>query len=132
VTATPPQVPPPPQAQPPPQTPPPPQAPGALRTEPKGGVKQELQIADDADANEARLTGSAVIERAPGVDAEREQRGSRPAGPTVGQLAKQSETAASRGDCAAVRAIVGRIRKLDATFHKRHVEGNAAVKRCVK
>ena len=96
--------------------------------------KQDLQIADDAGASpanvEMQVTGSAPHIRN-GTDSDRAE-GKSVRGPTLGQLAKQSETAASRNDCAAVRAIVGRIRKLDASFHKKHVESNAAVKRCVK
>ena len=66
------------------------------------------------------------------ADAARVEAAERTRGETLAQLAKQSATAAAHGDCAAVRAIVGRIRKLDAAFHKSHVEGNAAVARCVK
>jgi hypothetical protein len=96
--------------------------------------KQDLQIAGDVDAaenSEVQVTGSAHRGKSSSADEGRgEGKGAR--GPTLGQLAKQSETAAVRGDCAAVRAIVSRIRKLDAAFHKEHVENNAAVKRCVK
>jgi hypothetical protein len=95
--------------------------------------KQDLQIAGDADAvtNEVQVTSATAPGKSFSAD---EERGGTKAvrGPTIGQLAKQSETAAARGDCAAVRAIVGRIKKMDATFHKSHVQNNAAVKRCVK
>jgi hypothetical protein len=109
----------------------------APTTPPKGVArvpKQDLQIAGDADAavnSEVQVTGSSMRGKSFGAD---EERGGSKAvrGPTVGQLAKQAETAAARGDCAAVRAIMGRIKKLDATFHKEHVQNNAAVKRCVK
>jgi hypothetical protein len=94
--------------------------------------KQDLQIADDGgDAAPAEATAGAAPERASGAGA-RVPVTSRPRGPTVTQLAKRAETAAARGDCAEVRAIVDRIRKLDAAFHASHVERNAAVKRCVK
>lgn len=115
----------PPPAPPPPAPPPPPPA---TPVSPRGaaGAKQTLQIADDleetVDAGAPVVSGTAV----------RVEDRQRPRGPTVGQLAKQSETAAARGDCAAVRAIASRLRKLDAAFHKQHVERNAAVKRCVK
>jgi hypothetical protein len=110
---------------------PPPQAPQTV----KGGrpaANQGLQIAEDKSiAVDGQLSAPSAIDPAAG-SSERIQGTSRRRGPTVSQLAKQSETAAARGDCAAVRAIVPRIRKLDAAFYKSHVEKNAAVKRCMK
>lgn len=103
---------------------PPPSAPRDVK-----GAKQRLQIADDGGS-----AGEAIV-AAPdssGAGGERTETTGRPGGPTVGQLAKQAETAAARGDCAAVRAIASRIRKLDAAAHRSLVERNAAVKRCLK
>jgi len=92
-------------------------------------VKPDLQIADDADGA-GKAPAAADVAGSPSAGGSRGE--GRPRGPSVTQLAKQSETAASRGDCAAVRAIVSQIRRLDPAFEKAHVERNAAVKRCVK
>jgi hypothetical protein len=108
--------------------PPPPASPGGAKGA-RAPVKQDLQIADDAGAASAP-SGAPALEPSSAGTA-RDSGSGRPRGPTVTQLAKQSATAAARGDCAAVRAIAGQMRKLDAAFHKSHVEGNAAVKRCV-
>jgi hypothetical protein len=47
------------------------------------------------------------------------------------QLVKQTETAASRGDCAAVRVTAERIKKLDANTYKR-IATQPAIARCLK
>ena len=47
------------------------------------------------------------------------------------QLARQAESAASRGDCAAVRTIVARIKKQDERFFKTRLGKNAAVAKCL-
>jgi hypothetical protein len=116
-------------------SPPPPAIPP--KSSPKPAVKQDLQIADDSESlvagNEVQVSGSQPRTRTVTTDANRN--GGNAANnrrASLEQLAKQAETAASRGDCAAVRAIVDRIRKLDATFHKERVQSNATVKRCVK
>jgi hypothetical protein len=115
-----------------PPPPPPPPAPPATASG-AARPKQTLQIADDLEERaDARGAGASMVDSGVSGTAVRAPGSARPRGPTVGQLAKQSETAAARGDCAAVRAIVSRLRKLDAAFHKDHVERNAAVKRCVK
>jgi hypothetical protein len=117
--------------------PPPPQtAPQSTATVKKGQrapTKQDLQIANDADsgaAAEAPAPAGATAAGTGRTQSQSQSQGQR--GPTASQLAKQSETAAARGDCAAVRAIVVRLRKLDAELHKEHVERNAAVRRCLK
>nr|MDQ3370564.1 hypothetical protein [Myxococcota bacterium] len=56
---------------------------------------------------------------------------SRPAGVPLEQLAKQAESAARRGDCAAVRLAVTRIRKQDEAFYQGRLQRNAAVTRCL-
>ncbi|HSK03966.1 MAG TPA: hypothetical protein VK932_22085 [Kofleriaceae bacterium] len=94
--------------------------------------RQRLQIADDGgSAGEAQLDGAGAAPDRASAGGERSEPTGRPQGPTVGQLAKQAETAAARGDCAAVRAIASRIRKLDAAAHRSLAERNAAVKRCL-
>ena len=47
------------------------------------------------------------------------------------QLARQAESAATRGDCPAVRAIVGRLKKQDEGFYKTRLGKNAAVTKCL-
>jgi hypothetical protein len=47
------------------------------------------------------------------------------------QLARQAESAASRNDCPAVRAIVGRLRKQDESFYKTRLGKNVAVTKCL-
>ncbi|MDQ3338564.1 MAG: hypothetical protein M4D80_25645 [Myxococcota bacterium] len=47
------------------------------------------------------------------------------------QLARQAESAASRSDCPAVRAIVGRLKKQDESFYKTRLGKNAAVTKCL-
>jgi hypothetical protein len=95
---------------------------------------QRLQIADDAGG------GTSEQPRAPEAAEAIETAGraptspdaGRPRGPTASQLVKQSATAAARGDCAAVRATAAQLRKLDPAAYKVHVDGNAAVRRCLK
>ncbi len=113
-----------PPAPPPPAAPPPPSVPRDVK-----GPKQRLQIADDGGS-----AGEAIVAAPDSSSAggERIETTRRPAGPTVAQLAKQAETAAARGDCAAVRAIASRIRKLDAAAHRSLAERSAAVARCLK
>lgn len=98
--------------------PPPPPATAPTLVEEGASVEetQKLQMADDSGAPA----------QAPRVSAT-----SRGPAPQLELLAKQSETAAVRGDCPAVRALADRIRALDATYHKDHVERHAAVKRCM-
>lgn len=47
------------------------------------------------------------------------------------QLARQAESAAARGDCAAVRVIVARLKKQDEAFFKTRLGKNAAVAKCL-
>ncbi len=117
-----------PPAPPPPAAPPPPSVPRDVK-----GPKQRLQIADDGGrAGEAQLDGTGAAPDRPSAGGEQIEATGSPKGPTVGQLAKQAETAAARGDCAAVRAIATRLRKLDAAAHRSLAERNAAVARCLK
>lgn len=116
---------------------PPPPPVMAPKSSPQSAGKPDLQIAEDAEAvvagNEAQISSTQPRTRTVTTDSNRN--GSSAANTrraSLEQLAKQAETAASRGDCAAARAIVDRIRKLDATFHKERVQSNATVKRCVK
>ena len=47
------------------------------------------------------------------------------------QLARQAESAASRNDCAAVRAIVAKLKKQDESFYKSRLGKNPAVTKCL-
>ena len=47
------------------------------------------------------------------------------------QLARQAESAASRGDCAAVRVIVARLKKQDERYFKTRLGKHAAVAKCL-
>jgi hypothetical protein len=47
------------------------------------------------------------------------------------QLARQAESAASRGDCPAVRVIVSKMKKQDERFYKTRLGKNAAVTKCL-
>ena len=51
--------------------------------------------------------------------------------PQIEQLARQAESAATRGDCAAVKVIVARIKKQDESFFKSRLGKNAAVTKCL-
>lgn len=51
--------------------------------------------------------------------------------PTIEQLVKQCETAAARGDCAAVRAIAQKILTTAPAAYKSKVANNAAINRCM-
>jgi hypothetical protein len=55
----------------------------------------------------------------------------KPTTPPVEQLARQAESAATRGDCAAVKVIVARIKKQDESYYKTRVATNAAIKKCL-
>jgi hypothetical protein len=48
------------------------------------------------------------------------------------QLVKQCESAAARGDCAAVRTLAKRILAVDSAAYKRRVAGNTAIVRCLE
>ena len=54
-----------------------------------------------------------------------------PPAPTLGQLALQCRAAATRGDCAAVHALVARIARQDPAFYRDHVAKDAALARCL-
>jgi hypothetical protein len=56
----------------------------------------------------------------------------RPAQPPIDQLINQTETAAKRNDCAAVKATAERIRKLDGAVYKARVVTQPAIARCLK
>jgi hypothetical protein len=49
----------------------------------------------------------------------------------VSQLVKQCESAAARGDCAAVRVIAGRIKSEDSTAYSQRVMKNSSITRCL-
>jgi hypothetical protein len=53
-----------------------------------------------------------------------------PAG-TLDQLARQAERAAARGDCAAVKSIVVRMKQQDEAFFKARLGKSAAVSKCL-
>ena len=50
----------------------------------------------------------------------------------ISQLVKQCETAATNGDCAAVRVLAGRIRSTDAAAYRERVVKNTAIARCLE
>lgn len=54
-----------------------------------------------------------------------------PPAPPVVQLLRQAESAAARGDCAAVRTIATKIRQQDDAFYKERVLSHAAVAKCL-
>lgn len=49
----------------------------------------------------------------------------------VTQLVKQCESAAARGDCAAVRVIAGRIKSEDSSAYSQRVVKNSSIARCL-
>lgn len=51
--------------------------------------------------------------------------------PSISQLVKQCETAAARGDCAAVRELARRIASTDAATYKQRVVANSSISRCL-
>ena len=56
---------------------------------------------------------------------------SAPATPPNEQLLRQAESAASRGDCAAVKTIAARIQRQDDAFYKQRVLKHAALAKCL-
>jgi hypothetical protein len=55
-----------------------------------------------------------------------------PRRPSVEQLVQQTEVAARRDDCAAVRVTAERVKKLDATVYRERLERQPAIRRCLK
>jgi hypothetical protein len=51
---------------------------------------------------------------------------------SIDQLVQQCESAAVRGDCAAVRIMAGRIKKTDPGAYRDRVERNTKITRCLK
>lgn len=51
--------------------------------------------------------------------------------PPSEQLARQAESAATRGDCPAVRAIVGKLKQQNARLYQTRLAKNAAVTKCL-
>ena len=109
---------------------------------PAGGVgaasSPVLSIAQD-DAPDAapeaqKQASKKPITRTPAPSIEGEDRvTTKDAGekPTLEQLVKQCETAAARGDCAAVRAIAQKILATAPAAYKSRVTSNAAINRCM-
>lgn len=96
----------------------------------RGGDARDLPRAPEPPKPTGRPEGNQPAV----VDADLAVRPSAPSSggaPSVPQLVKQAETAASRNDCAAVKATAERIRKLDAATYKTRVVTQAAIKRCL-
>lgn len=96
-----------------------------------------LMIADgDAVDDSVSKPRNAPIKPAAGesldVTGTSQGRTPRPPSELVDQLVRQTETAAGRKDCAAVRATAQRIKKLDANTYKTRVAKQAAIKSCLK
>jgi hypothetical protein len=51
--------------------------------------------------------------------------------PTVEQLDRQAQSAASRKDCPAVRTIVAQIKKQNESYYKAKIAKNAAIMKCL-
>jgi len=110
---------------PPQPAPPPPAKAGEKKSEGK------LSIATDDDAtprNEPAPAGAPMEDASATAEAPKQQAQQ----PAAAQLVQQCETAATRGDCAAVRVIAERIRKLDGAIYRDRVQKNAAIARCLK
>ncbi|MBX3154588.1 MAG: hypothetical protein KF773_01215 [Deltaproteobacteria bacterium] len=94
--------------------------------------EEKLSIAHDADAPESEHVRLAPAQsKTPAVDATSSTKSTVKTAPSE-QLVKQTESAAARGDCAAVRATAERLRKTDATTYKARIASNASIARCLK
>ncbi len=85
---------------------------------------------DEADANTGPGASQAVAPTRPTTDVGSIR--ARGATSPVEQLVKQTEVAASRADCPAVRATAARLKKLDATVYSARVAKQPAIARCLK
>jgi hypothetical protein len=102
-----------------------------------GATSPTLSIAQDdasgAEPEAAKQTPKKPIARTPAPSIEGEDRvvTKDAAKPTIDQLVKQCETAAARGDCAAVRVIAQKIMTTAPSAYKNKVANNAAIIRCM-
>jgi hypothetical protein len=94
--------------------------------------KPSVKPTEKVPQDELILDGETSAPPAPGATTE----GRRLEGPgrkaTPEQLLQQCRTAASRGDCAATKAIAARIEKDDASFYRERVVKDAGIARCLK
>jgi hypothetical protein len=91
----------------------------------RGGTRRGLSRRQAGSAADVRSSPPAASEAEPS-DTSTED--TSPAPVAVEQLRKQCETAARRGDCPAVRRIMGRITQIDRDYHARVAESPAVAK----
>jgi hypothetical protein len=98
------------------------ETPGRVRDERGAGGGEQL-----SESLEVTGTQSAPPPKVPAADLKTKEQ----QGPTIEELAKQAESAASRGDCAAVKSIVARIKQLNEGFYRTRLGKSAAVTKCL-
>ena len=125
-------------AQPPPA--PPKIDPGSTATggSPAGEADQTADGRDGKDKTEATRDDAkkadAKKDAAPSATEATSQRrgGAGPRQPSIDQLVRQCQAAATRGDCAAAKSIAARIAKDDAETYRSRVVKDAAIARCLQ
>jgi hypothetical protein len=128
---------------------------GGKRTQPRAGAKLDDDVGPNEPTRDDRFEADAaptfaegkdpspVLESPGRVDRQDPPKAQKSAGeqvtitgqatttPPNEQLARQAESAATRGDCPAVKAIVGKLKQQDERFYKARLGKNAAVTKCL-
>jgi hypothetical protein len=115
-------------------------APPAQDPRPAPEPKPKLEIAQEDDRTVAPGRAPSTVPdktkqtgEANGEDAEREGgKHEREREPSIDQLVNQCISAASRGDCAAVRATASRVKKADPGAFRARLERQPTIARCLK
>ncbi|HEY5921759.1 MAG TPA: hypothetical protein VIV11_08815 [Kofleriaceae bacterium] len=87
----------------------------------------ENKISSDSFAPEAAPSESPTA----GATAPTVNRAPQPAPSRAPQYVAQAKSAAARGDCAAARTMMKQVAKEDAAAHRKALDGDAALKKCV-
>jgi len=93
-----------------------------------GGGADATDDRDGKDKTEAKKDDAAPAAPEPVSE---QRRGAGPRQPSIDQLVRQCQAAATRGDCAAVKSIAARIAKDDAEAYRSRVVKDAAIARCL-
>jgi type IV secretory pathway VirB10-like protein len=96
------------------------------KLETPGRVRDDRGAGGEPLSESIEVTGtqSAPPPKVPAADKDQQA-------PTIEDLAKQAESAAARGDCAAVKSIVARIKQLNEGFYRTRLGKSAAVTKCL-
>jgi hypothetical protein len=105
---------------------------GKDKTEAEKGETKKAD-AKKADANDdGKVDAKDAAPSAPEATSQRRGGASGPRQPSIDQLVRQCQAAASRGDCAAAKSIAARIAKDDAEAYRARVVKDAAIARCLQ